>query len=359
MAVADNLEQARSGVTMINPDPFNAEAPPEGLRGEITPTESHYVRSNFAVPVYDGRLEVGGAVENPTTLTIDSLRDMPAVERAVTLECAGNGRLAMRPLPVGEPWGDYAVSTARWRGALLHEVLERARPAADGVEVRFEGADHGRYHLQPILPDTNKDDLTFVRSLPLPQAADRAAEILIAYEMNGEPLSPDHGAPFRLIVPHWFAVASVKWLKRIDVLTEPYVGEFQTGHYIYEWADRPHEPVTLMRVRARITDPAPGSTLAAGTQTVRGKAWSGTGPVTQVDVSFTGEGDWHPAELEPPKDPYQWQDWSFDWEATGVGRHSLRARATDAAGNVQPDVPPWNRLGYGNNAIEVSFVDVC
>jgi DMSO/TMAO reductase YedYZ molybdopterin-dependent catalytic subunit len=358
MAVAGDLEHARSALRMIAQEPFNAEAPPEALRGEITPTELHYVRSNFAVPAHDGTLEVGGAVENPTTLTLDDLRTMPAVERAVTLECAGNGRLEMRPLPIGEPWGDYAVSTARWKGALLHEVLERAHPAADGVEVRFEGADHGAYHLKPVLAETDRDDLTFVRSLALAHATDPAAEILIAYEMNGEPLGPDHGAPLRLIVPHWFAVASVKWLKRIDVLTEPYVGEFQTGHYIYEWPDRPHEPVTLMRVRARITDPAPGTTIPAGTYTVRGKAWSGTGPVTQVDVSFTGEGDWHPAELEPPKGPYQWQDWSFDWEATTAGRHSLRARATDAAGNVQPDVPPWNRLGYGNNAIEVSYVDV-
>ena len=113
-----------------------------------------------------------------------------------------------------------------------------------------------------------------------------------------------------------------------------------------------------MRVRARITDPAHGSTLTRGTHTVRGKAWSGTGPVTRVDVSFTGEGDWHAAQLQPAKGPYQWQDWSFDWDANDVGRHTLRARATDAAGNVQPEVPPWNRLGYGNNAIEVSYVDV-
>ena len=217
-------------------------------------------------------------MDNPLTLTLDDLRAMPAHERAVTLECAGNGRLEMRPLPTGEPWGDYAVSTARWKGALLHEVLAQARPAADGVDVRFEGADHGAYHLNPVLADTDKDDLSFVRALPLAHAADPAAEILIAYEMNGKPLGPDHGAPFRLIVPHWYAVASVKWLKRIDVLTEPYAGEFQTGHYMYEWADRPPEPVDLMRVRARITAPAAGSTLSPGTCTVRGKAWSGTGP---------------------------------------------------------------------------------
>ncbi len=112
-----------------------------------------------------------------------------------------------------------------------------------------------------------------------------------------------------------------------------------------------------MRVRARITDPAPGSVLDVGSYTVRGKAWSGTGPIARVDVSLTGEGDWQPAQLEPARGDYHWQDWSFTWDRIGVGRHTLRARATDAAGNVQPDVPPWNRLGYGNNAIEVIYVD--
>src|SRR3954453_17388170 len=208
MAVADDLAGARAALQMINPAPYNAEAPPEALTGEITPVELHYVRSNFAVPAHDGTLEVGGAVENPMTLTLDDLRAMPAVERAVTLECAGNGRLETRPLPTGEPWGAYAVSTARWTGALLHEVLARARPAAAGVDVRFEGADHGAYHLHPVLAETSRDELTFVSAPPLAHAADPAAEILIAYEMNGAPLWPDHGAPFRVIVPHWYAVAS-------------------------------------------------------------------------------------------------------------------------------------------------------
>src|SRR5918994_4565903 len=227
MTAADDIEHARSALRMINPAPYNAEAPPEALAGDVTPTDLHYVRSNFAVPTHDGTLEIGGAVERPTTLTLDDLRAMPAQERAVTLECAGNGRLQTRPLPIGEPWGDYAVSTASWTGALLHDVLQQASPATDGVDVRFEGADHGAYHLNPVLADTDKDDLTFERALPLALASDPAAEILIAYEMNGKPLGRDHGAPYRLIVPHWYAVASVKWLTRIDVLTEPYTGEFQ------------------------------------------------------------------------------------------------------------------------------------
>src|SRR3954462_4204560 len=245
MAVTDDLERARAALQMINPAPYNAEAPPEALTGEITPTELHYVRSNFALPEHDGTLEVGGAVENPIRLTLDDLRAMPARDRAVTLECAGNGRLETRPLPIGEPWGDFAVSTARWTGALLHDVLAEAGPATEGVELLATGADHGPYHLQAILPETDQDNLTFTRSLPMAHATDPASGILVAYEMNGQPLGRDHGAPFRLIVPHWYAVASVKWLERLDVITVPHTGEFQTGHYIYQWPDRPQEPVTL------------------------------------------------------------------------------------------------------------------
>jgi DMSO/TMAO reductase YedYZ molybdopterin-dependent catalytic subunit len=359
MALANDLERERAALTMIHAQPFNAEAPPEALETDVTPTELHYVRSNFPVPEHDGRLEVGGAVEDSLALTLDDLRSMRSIERVVTLECAGNGRLAMRPLPAGEPWGDYAVSTASWKGALLHEVLERAKPLGDGVEVLFACADHGSYILNPVLKDVDASDLSFERSLTLVHAADPSAEILIAYEMNGEPLNPDHGAPFRLIVPHWYGVASVKWLSRIEVLTQPFVGEFETGHYLYQWADKPPERVTLMRPRARITDPHRGAMIRAGEPcVVRGKAWSGTGPVTNVDLSLTGESAWLPAHLETPKGPYQWQSWSFEWVPTEPGRTSLRARATDVAGNAQPEVPIWNRLGYGNNAIEVVYVDV-
>jgi DMSO/TMAO reductase YedYZ molybdopterin-dependent catalytic subunit len=350
MTVLDNLQEARAALTMVQPEPFNAEAPPEALVSDITPTELHYVRSNFALPRHDGRLEICGAVANPSTLTLDALRALPSVTRVVTLECAGNGRLGQTPLPVGEPWGGYAVSASRWTGTRLSDVLQQVAPRTGAVDVVFEGADHGRYY--------QHEDITYRRALSAAHALDPASDILIAYEMNGEPLTPDHGAPFRLIVPDWYGVASTKWLTRIEVLTTRFVGEFQSGHYMYEWPHQPHEPVTLLRVRSRITDPVPGATIPAGVYTVRGKAWSGTGPVTEVHVSDTGEGEWQPARLEKPGDPAQWQNWSFDWHVTGVGRHTLRARATDAAANVQPEVPPWNRLGYGNNAIEVIYVDV-
>ena len=220
----------------------------------------------------------------------------------------------MRPLPTGEPWGDYAVSTAQWTGARLSDVLALVKPAGAGVDVRFEGADHGSYHLQAILPETKQDDLTFMRALPLAEAIDSSSDILVAYEMNGEPLRPDHGAPFRLIVPHWYAVASVKWLRRIDVLTEPYTGEFQTGHYIYSGQTVRTRPCSLMRVRARITDPAPsvGPSPRALHGPWKGMVRNRTGdtgrhqPHRRRRVASGGAG--------PAEGPYQWQDWSFVWD---------------------------------------------
>ena len=265
MTVADDLEAARAVAGDDQPRALQRRGTTGRARSVTSPPPSSTTcAATSRCPTTTAPWRSAARSARPTTLTLDDLRAMPAHDHTVTLECAGNGRLDMRPLPTGEPWGDFAVSTARWTGALLHEVLAKVEPSAHGVEVLAQGADHGPYHLQAILPETDQDNLTFTRSLPLAQATDPASGILIAYEMNGQPLGRDHGAPFRLIVPHWYAVASVKWLKRLDVLTEPYTGEFQTGHYIYQWPDRPHEPVSLMRVRARITDPAPGSTIDAG-----------------------------------------------------------------------------------------------
>ena len=166
MAMATSLTDARSALTMIQPGPFNAEAPPDALIRAVTPTPLHDVRSNFSLPAHDGAVTIGGAVRMLMTLTLDDLRAMPAVDQTVTLECAGqqNGRLGQTPLPVGEPWGRYAVSTARWRGVPLHQVLRQAAPAPNGVDVTFEGADHGRYD--------QYEDIAFVRSLALGHATD-------------------------------------------------------------------------------------------------------------------------------------------------------------------------------------------
>jgi DMSO/TMAO reductase YedYZ molybdopterin-dependent catalytic subunit len=345
MAMATSLTYERSALTMIQPGPFNAEAPPGALTGAVTPTPLHYVRSNFLLPAHDGTLTIGGAVGNAMTLTLDDLRAMPAIDQAVTLECAGNGRLGQTPLPVGEPWGRYAVSTARWRGVPLHQVLRQAAPAPNGVDVTFEGADHGHYDQYA--------DIAFVRSLALGHATDPAAEILIAYEMNGEPLSPDHGAPFRLVVPGWYGMASVKWLARLRLLERKFEGFFQVNRYVI--GDRPLREIAA---RALITWPHDGERLAARPFVARGYAWSGGGDLARVEISADGGKSWRDAALGGALTRYAWRQWDAS-VAPRAGRPLvLLARAVTTDGATQPLNEVRNALGYANNAARPLRIEI-
>ncbi len=158
-----DLARERAALVMVQDEPFNAEAPPEALLQPITPTGMHFVRSNFALPEHDGMLTIGGAVAQAVTLTLDDLRAMPPVERAVTLECAGNARLDMKPMPVGEPWGGYAVSTAQWKGALLHQVSGHGATRRDrdrtGLRRRrsWTVLRLSRHALRPVAGDEPRD----------------------------------------------------------------------------------------------------------------------------------------------------------------------------------------------------------
>lgn len=340
----------RSDLLLVTSEPFNAEAPLQALQAPITALEHHYVRSHFALPQHPGMLTVDGAVKNPLWISLDDLRALPARTLRVTLECAGNGRVGMRPLPSGEPWGWTAVSTATWTGVPLQAVLALAQPQPDGAAILFEGADHGPFEGGP--------DISYMRSLPCAEVERQGPDIILAYEMNGEPLPLAHGAPLRLVVPGWYAMASVKWVQRIRVISGEYCGQFQTQSYMYHWSDGTCQPVTRMQVRALITAPLWGETLTRGMHVLQGQAWSGTGSVTSVEISIDGADNWQAAQLSPPVHPHAWQTWTFEWNAAKAGRHSIRARARDSAGNTQPDCPRWNRLGYGNHAIHPHLVSV-
>jgi DMSO/TMAO reductase YedYZ molybdopterin-dependent catalytic subunit len=276
---------------------------------------------------------------------------MPSYTLTATLECAGNGRSHFEPPIDGEPWRLGAVSTAEWTGVRLAEVLDRAGPLPSAAEVVFRGADTGAV-------DSREAPIRFERSLPLDEA--RRPEVLLAYAMNGELLTPHHGRPVRLIVPDRYAVASVKWLTEIEVLDGPFTGFFQSERYVYEWerdGTVVREPVGAQQVRALITEPAPDARVEPGEVMVRGVAWSGAGAIAGVDVRID-DGPWFPARMVGEAHRYCWQWWERVVVLDGTGPATLRARATDAAGNVQPDHAPWNRLGYGNNSIQAVVVHI-
>ena len=334
------------GMVVHCPDPLNFETSiPMLIGGVVMPNAHFYVRNHFHAPAIDAStwtLEVSGLVERPLQLSLRELRRMPAEARVVTLECAGNGRHTLHPPVAGEPWRFGAVSTAEWTGVPLVEVLDRAGLLPAAHELVFRGADHGCVEGRP-------GTVHFERAVGVDAACH--AHAFLAYAMNGEALPLQHGYPVRLVVPGWYGVASVKWLCAIEVIDHPFGGCFQAEKYWYEVDGERVEPVTLQRVRSLITDPGDGEKVPRGEIAVRGVAWSGAATIARVEVSID-EGPWREARLVGERQRHSWQWWELLAQLDQPGQVSIRARATDLAGLTQPDTPPWNRQGYGNNAVQ-------
>jgi sulfane dehydrogenase subunit SoxC len=345
----------------VEPEPFsrtelqlaarNHGMPLEALRYPVTPAGLHYVLLHYDIPLVDPAtfaLEIGGRVASPVTLTLDALRAKPAVELEVTMECAGNGRALLSPRPLSQPWLSEAVGTAAWRGTPLAPILAEAEPLDDAVEVVFTGLDRGL---------EAGETQVFERSLPLEDAL--GSEVLLAYEMNGAPLLPQHGFPLRLVVPGWYGMASVKWLTRIAVADQPFAGHQQAQAYRFRH-DEDDEGTPLSHIPPRALMVPPGlpefptrdRSLEAGPCLLEGRAWSGYAPVVSVEVSTDGGETWAAATLdEAPTSRWAWRGWRRHWEAT-PGEHVLCCRARDEAGNTQPDEAAWNVGGYANNAVQ-------
>jgi DMSO/TMAO reductase YedYZ molybdopterin-dependent catalytic subunit len=326
----------------------NHALPLEALRYDLTPVGLHYLLIHYDIPAVDldeFRLELGGAVERPLTLSLDDLRARERVSMPVTFECAGNGRALMEPRPLSAPWLTEAVGTAEWGGTPLQPLLDEAGVRAEAVEVLFGGLDAG-------LDDGVRQD--YERSLAL----EDARHALLAYEMNGAPLPPQHGFPLRLVVPGWYGMTNVKWLARIELLEAPFDGFQQSVAYrIYDADGQPGEAVTRMLPRSLMVPPgvpdfmSRDRHLEPGPVTLTGRAWSGFGHVERVEVSTDGGDVFLPARLDNPVGDHAWRGWRFDWDAP-PGEHVLCSRATDTAGNVQPLDQVWNQKGYANNAVE-------
>ena len=332
----------------------NRGMPLEALRYDLTPTGLHYLLIHFDIPAVDPagwRLRLDGLVGRPLELSLDDLRARPRRTIPVILECAGNGRARLTPRPLSNPWLLEAIGTAEWTGTPLAALVEEAGVHSDAAELVFTGADRG---VQGGV------EHAYQRSLTLDEA--RRQEVLLVDEMNGAPLQPQHGFPLRLLVPGWYGMASVKWLRRIEAVAEPFAGYQQATAYHYkEDADDPGEPVSRIRVRALMAPPGIPDYFTrrrlvdAGHVAIRGRAWGGRGSVRRVEVGVDGR--WAEASLDAPLGDWAWRGWSFTWYAE-PGEHELSCRATDADGVVQPLDSPWNYQGMGNNSIQTIGVTV-
>jgi DMSO/TMAO reductase YedYZ molybdopterin-dependent catalytic subunit len=328
----------RPEADVVTHEPLNAHTSEPALREPVTPVGAFFTRNNFAVPRVDRgawRLPLTGAFAQPRVVTFAEIAAMPSRELEVVLECAGNGRTRMRPVPEGTPWGDRAVGCARFLGVPLVDVVSPARVEPGVVEMVFRGADSGK-------------GMSFERSLPIEKALH--PDTLLVFEMDGRPLAPEHGAPVRLLVPGWYGVASVKWLSEVRASREPFRGHFQVERYVYEAKPRSPDatPVRAMRVKSIVVGPEAARVGAPAE--VRGWAWSGDAAIRRVDVSDDGGKTWHRAQLDASRGPYAWRGFSFAWTPRAAGTHELLARATDEAGRTQPMETPWNVHGYGCNS---------
>src|SRR4030095_5933432 len=331
-----------AGLVVHRAHPLNCETSiPALLGGVVMPNAHFYVRNHFPIPALAPAtllLDVRGLVDGPLSLSLPDLRQMRSQTVVATLECAGNGRTLFSPAIPGEKWNLGAVSTAEWTGVPLVEVLDRAGARSGVREVLFRGADGGTV-------DDHSEVIRFERSLQLEYGRD--GDVLLAYAMNGEPLPVHHGYPLRLIVPGWYAVASVKWLTEIELIEAPFNGYYQSEKYQYEWvrdSSVRREPVTLQQVRALITEPVPDQEVPCGDLVVRGVAWSGAAPIARVELSVD-EGPWQEARMVSDRKRHSWQWWEAVVPAPARKTVNLRARAIDLAGRTQPDRAEWNRLG--------------
>jgi DMSO/TMAO reductase YedYZ molybdopterin-dependent catalytic subunit len=330
----------------------NHAMPLEALRWAITPVGLHYLLVHYDVPLVapaDWTLEVGGAVQRPFELTLDELRARPSVELAATMECAGNGRALLEPRPISQPWLTEAVGTARWRGVPLASLLEEASPVSGAVDVVFGALDRGV---------EGGVEQRYERSLALGEAL--GAGCVLAYEMNGAPLPPQHGFPLRLVVPGWYGMTNVKWLTSIAVTEEPFAGyQVAVAYRFRQSEDEEGRPVTRMRPRSLMAPPGLPEfftrerVVERGGARLEGRAWSGRAPIARVEVSDDAGETWGDAELvRDLEGPWAWCGWSFRWEPPGAGAFTLCCRATDETGDTQPLEPEWNLGGYENNAVQ-------
>ena len=308
-------------------EPKIVEFPFSELSGPLTPCERFYIRNHFLAPTLKTKsyvLRVVGDVNYPLRLTLNDLASMPQTSQAVVLECAGNNRGLLRKKYKGAQWTLGGVGCALWTGVPLARILELASPRERAIETIFIGADRG---------NVGHGTVNYARSLPIQEAL--RPEVLLANEMNGEALPEPHGGPLRLVVPGWYAMASVKWLTHIVVSRRRFTGHFQSVEYTYQTSrqDGFTEPkqVTRLHPKAQIARPVPAETIPrASYYTIYGAAW-GSAEALTVEVSTDKGRSWNTVRVHPRRDRYAWSLWEYIWRTPDVSQRSVvLARARNA-----------------------------
>jgi sulfane dehydrogenase subunit SoxC len=324
----------------------------EALRFPITPLGQHFVLIHFDVPYFAATdayaFTISGRVRTPMTVTLGQLKARPTVRQPSIMECAGVGRSFAHPRAIYVPWFSEPMGVYEYTGTLLRPILQQAGLLDDAVEVVFtgfdEGIDLGVRH-------------NFERALPIDEALKDG--VMLAWDANDQPLLPEHGFPLRLIVPTWYGMASVKWLKKITVIDHTYQGVEQKLVYRLQTSSSDGGRATQQKfVRSTIKPPGFPDAISrmrfvsVGPVELKGMAWSGFGPITGVEVSTDDRKTFQPAALGEPVGPFAWTPFTFTWNASEKGQFILSSRATDAAGNRQPLKPFWTVQGMAQTATE-------
>jgi DMSO/TMAO reductase YedYZ molybdopterin-dependent catalytic subunit len=339
-----HFKKVRPHLTTRSVNPENQETPIHFLSFiEPVADSLFYRRNHFPYPSLTPgsfTLKISGSGERAFLFNYSDLLYMPAKSKRVLIECSGNKRAHFKEKVFGEQWENGAMSEGVWKGVSLKTLLESAGIKTGVAEVVFRGRDSGV---------KNRQHIHYERSLPIDRALH--PDVMIAYEYNGKPISHKHGFPFRLIVPGWYGMASVKWLNEIILIKGKFSGPFQNDDYVYYFQDGKSEQVTTNHVNSTIQQQLDKQLVKSGAHTIRGIAWTGSGVVSKVEISFDKGDSWEPVKLEKTPKEYQTVSWSYPIEFKSGNEYHISVRATDSEGKKQPAEAIWNKKGYGYNAI--------